>query len=611
MGAFSSLLAGFGQGAGEHIAQINESKRQEQVQNQRLGAKAKFDYLTNNEDLSPLDKTTLLRSGMKDLGVKDQDIAALEEHLKSMGLHPMQQKPQGGDQGTQGQPQTNSQGVVGAVPTPGTPAPQGTAQSSGTSVAGPMPQAPNSLPGLDVQSLRAKYGEFSEPAPDISTTSPREVKDYYTRRNKFYADKEGAIGKAVAEDEGARANSARDIAKQQGQVQQLKQVQDQFNKNSPGQRNLVEWGPSGPHIRVDKGTWAPGYVSTEELIGEQDANGQQISDPSAVYRRKDFGNGDKEYTKIEGATRGAAVQDPNSSTGWSYPILNKGGQQVGLATGAMPRPGLVGTQTQSSSTPNLSGGTDTSTKRTPVFGGAGVGGAIPKQGGRVTKPTPGAPAPQASSGKPTMDDVKRLADMIEKDDNNMKLVTGNKGLQREVSLELGRRGQGLTKIDPAVRDAAMRANAILSHTSEIENRINDLDKKGQLGTFVSRLNDFEAGKVGAGDPDFEKLRVDTSMLKSGAGLIHYGGRAGVQSAERFDKLLDAGKMDAPTLIAGVAELNGWLTTYKNMLPKQAGVSGNVPPPNTVSYNDNGTVFDIPLDKVTAFENKHPTAKKGQ
>jgi len=81
--------------------------------------------------------------------------------------------------------------------------------------------------------------------------------------------------------------------------------------------------------------------------------------------------------------------------------------------------------------------------------------------------------------------------------------------------------------------------------------IDTLDSEGKLGTIASRWNDFMAGKVGAGDPDFERLRVAMGLATTLLMNAHVGSRGGSYMMEHFEDLANAKKMDAKTLRAGV------------------------------------------------------------
>lgn len=81
--------------------------------------------------------------------------------------------------------------------------------------------------------------------------------------------------------------------------------------------------------------------------------------------------------------------------------------------------------------------------------------------------------------------------------------------------------------------------------------IDKLDKDGKLGPLASRWNDFMAGTWGAGDPDYEALRVKGGLAQTLLLKMHVGGRGGQNMLEHFKGLADAGKMDAATLKSGI------------------------------------------------------------
>lgn len=77
--------------------------------------------------------------------------------------------------------------------------------------------------------------------------------------------------------------------------------------------------------------------------------------------------------------------------------------------------------------------------------------------------------------------------------------------------------------------------------------VDKMDQDGKLGTVASRWNEFMAGKVGAGDPDFAALRAKMGLSTTKLMQAHVGSRGGAFMLEHFQDLADAGKMDAPTL----------------------------------------------------------------
>jgi len=86
--------------------------------------------------------------------------------------------------------------------------------------------------------------------------------------------------------------------------------------------------------------------------------------------------------------------------------------------------------------------------------------------------------------------------------------------------------------------------------------IDRLDREGKLGPVASRWEDFLAGKVGAGDPEYAALRAKMGLSTTKLMQAHVGSRGGSFMLEHFEDLANAKKMDAATLKAGVAsEIN--------------------------------------------------------
>jgi hypothetical protein len=86
--------------------------------------------------------------------------------------------------------------------------------------------------------------------------------------------------------------------------------------------------------------------------------------------------------------------------------------------------------------------------------------------------------------------------------------------------------------------------------------IDKMDREGKLGTVASRWNEFVAGRVGAGDPEFEALRTKVGLSNSLLMNLHMGARGASAMLEHFEDLANAKKMNAETLRTGIAsELN--------------------------------------------------------
>lgn len=121
--------------------------------------------------------------------------------------------------------------------------------------------------------------------------------------------------------------------------------------------------------------------------------------------------------------------------------------------------------------------------------------------------------------------------------------------------------------------------------------IDDLDKRGKLGTIASRWNDFMAGNVGSGDPESEALRAKMGLSTTLLMNAHVGSRGGSYMMEHFENLANAGKMDAATLRSGVKSELDYIKD-RAMLPSgrsgghAAPASGGLSPDNPFAPKTN-------------------------
>ncbi len=113
----------------------------------------------------------------------------------------------------------------------------------------------------------------------------------------------------------------------------------------------------------------------------------------------------------------------------------------------------------------------------------------------------------------------------------------------------------------STRTRAEFAQGLLQHIDPTIALVKHMDKEGKLGPLASRWNEFMAGRVGAGDPEFDALRDDIGMLQSGMMVPHVGARGGTTLIAKFKGMVDSGKMDAIGLTTGLGEWKKFLTTY--------------------------------------------------
>jgi hypothetical protein len=114
------------------------------------------------------------------------------------------------------------------------------------------------------------------------------------------------------------------------------------------------------------------------------------------------------------------------------------------------------------------------------------------------------------------------------------------------------------------RTAAEYANSLQEHLPQFEKLITKLDKEGKLGPLSGRWEDFMAGKVGEGDPEYAQLRTFSQLFDTGLMKAHFGGKGAVQAMEHFMEMVNAGKMDGPTLIGSLKGIQPYLDTYTKM-----------------------------------------------
>lgn len=116
--------------------------------------------------------------------------------------------------------------------------------------------------------------------------------------------------------------------------------------------------------------------------------------------------------------------------------------------------------------------------------------------------------------------------------------------------------------------------------------IDKLDKDGKLGVIASRWNDFMAGKVGAGDPDFAAFRAKMGLGATKLMQAHVGSRGGAFMLEHFEDLANAGKMDASTLRSAMkSEVN-----YMQDVAMEPGQGAASPASKAIPSASAGTDF---------------------
>jgi len=174
--------------------------------------------------------------------------------------------------------------------------------------------------------------------------------------------------------------------------------------------------------------------------------------------------------------------------------------------------------------------------------------------------------------KPDDQDIAYWTKQVQQDAKNYGLIK-NKTLQTAVNHALAIQGLDVNQIDAQTRDAAAFSQQALKHIDTIKTEIAKLEGAGKLGVVASRWNQFLNEKPGTGDPAFNQLRDNFSLLRSAVARVHGGARGGSSPymMEYMKNLADTGKMDPNILKSSLGVFQDWLEGYASMAPK-----GSVP-----------------------------------
>ena len=131
-----------------------------------------------------------------------------------------------------------------------------------------------------------------------------------------------------------------------------------------------------------------------------------------------------------------------------------------------------------------------------------------------------------------------------------------------------------------------------------------------LGPAASRWNEFMAGKIGAPNPEFTKLRTNIGLLQTSLMRMHVGARGGEQIMEHFRDLIDAAKQDPQNLKAALDEIKAYAQEVG-----ASGGTGTAKETNEAAsrgeaqtFTVGNTRYQIPKDKVEEFKRDHPDAR---
>ena len=106
--------------------------------------------------------------------------------------------------------------------------------------------------------------------------------------------------------------------------------------------------------------------------------------------------------------------------------------------------------------------------------------------------------------------------------------------------------------------------------------IDQMEKSGDLGPGAGRWNEFWAGRVGAGNPTFTKLRTDVGLLSTLLMRMHVGARGGEYMMQHFSDMINSGKQDPQTMRAALGEIEAYANQLTSEIPGKKGGGGTGP-----------------------------------
>jgi len=200
------------------------------------------------------------------------------------------------------------------------------------------------------------------------------------------------------------------------------------------------------------------------------------------------------------------------------------------------------------------------------------------------------------------DQVSYIADQVEQDPTGMMLgrLTGsNKKLRQQVTNELKNRDSDLRVLTPATRQLGETAHTLMPDFDQTIKMLQSPSLQSKMSAVIGpRWQEFLAGTVGKGDPEFDRLRVFVNLLQTGTARAHIGARGSVGLQNKFENLFNANKMDAATLRDSLSATRDFLKGYDNAVyGKGSGANAPVPPGGSdMKSKSNDELFKILMGK---------------
>lgn len=152
------------------------------------------------------------------------------------------------------------------------------------------------------------------------------------------------------------------------------------------------------------------------------------------------------------------------------------------------------------------------------------------------------------------------------------LAQANLGLRRE-SVELAEARlalaqQRMEQPTAPTRTMAEAAPKVLNFINRIRPLVEQ--EASGLGPLAGRWSEFMAGKVGAPNAEYTKLRTNVGLLNTLLMRMHVGSRGGVQLLTHFKSLMDQGHQSPENLLASLQVVEEYANDVAGMAPQGGG-----------------------------------------
>lgn len=193
------------------------------------------------------------------------------------------------------------------------------------------------------------------------------------------------------------------------------------------------------------------------------------------------------------------------------------------------------------------------------------------------------------------------------------LTHGDKQLERAVTSELQKQDAQPHILTSATKQLGETAHELMPDFEQALSMLNNPTLAAKMGPIGSRWQEFLAGRVGVGDPDYDRLRTFVNLLQTGTARAHVGARGSSQIQSKFENLFNADRMDAATLKDTLTSTRDFLKGYENnVYPKAEPVGSTPSTPSAGNVNvqlGNGKVGTIPASSLQKFLSDNPGSKK--